>query len=455
MSFSVKNVQEENVQEENVQEQRNDDDVVAQQTLKVGVYWAARKMAVPALENLSSVGVGSFVESPSIDGSASANHHFILVTGDKTKLENMGFTVETEGEISFATVGGFVPSEGEQKLVAVFNQETDIEAVKEYINPTKPQGEHELQVHSMDKPSAMKDTGEFQSKVFEISKNYEGNQSNAPDYSAFNGPNCSTWANSTFKVLGVPNDERVEKGEFVGIDVAEEEVIKDLSLYDSKAKNTQETSTNEGAEAEKGREQSYGKGNAQEEETQDSPVNKLADEETEADIYIGQSHEKEGAQEEETQEFSVNKLANQETEAEQGLTTANNNLDGGETPLELYGQKPLAPEQFSAYVEGKVADYHSISVAVDESSSPAIIKAQLPSGEFKETMIEPPEGGWTADSTQNSVLAAGLLVQTLSGDSQYETYLAKYAELNQELTPQQNLPEQQQTQIGLVQKGAI
>ncbi|MFG6100940.1 hypothetical protein U2F10_01725 [Leptothoe sp. EHU-05/26/07-4] len=115
--------------------------------------------------------------------------------------------------------------------------------------------------------------------------------------------------------------------------------------------------------------------------------------------------------------------------------------------LEPYAEEPLTLEQFSDYVKQKVAEYPSLRVDVEGPDLPALITAQLPSGEIKEATLSAPEDGWSQEPSQDNQVAADLLVKELSGAGHYESYLEKYNEQKIESDLNQNDSIEQQQSL--------
>jgi len=63
---------------------------------------------------------------------------------------------------------------------------------------------------------------EFIKKLQDGVKTYEHNTKWSPLPYGNTGPNCATWVNSLLDYAGVPEKERIEKGEFWGVDWGEE-----------------------------------------------------------------------------------------------------------------------------------------------------------------------------------------------------------------------------------------
>ncbi|AFY67273.1 hypothetical protein [Geitlerinema sp. PCC 7407] len=175
--------------------------------LDEGVYWCARDL----------------------DGSPIGNHHFILlVCPDATVLFSGKPPVQEdtpEGMVYFYTVGAFKGSPGIPDLLkAIVNQDTDVKAVREYVDP----GEHtsplkpdlDLEPHKVNPPSGS--LSSFRKLVIQLTTNFESKGNIR--YSLID-ENCAAWINTLFKIAGVSEADREKAGEFFGIDWGEEDLI--------------------------------------------------------------------------------------------------------------------------------------------------------------------------------------------------------------------------------------
>ena len=175
--------------------------------LDEGVYWCARDL----------------------DGSPIGNHHFILIIALDT---TGGFDEESvltedasDGTTYFYTVGGFKGADGIPDLLKmIVNDESDVKAVREYLDPEEHTSlltpDYDLEAHLVTPPSGSVEN--LIEKVIQLATNFKSKgdiQYNLID------ENCSAWINTLFKVAGISEAERLELGEFFGIDFGEEDLI--------------------------------------------------------------------------------------------------------------------------------------------------------------------------------------------------------------------------------------
>ncbi len=174
-----------------------------------GVYWCARDLA-----GLAFVG----------------NHHFILLVTSRSNFTEIAFKPEKEKGIHFCTLGGF--KEDNDRLHFRLNDEHDVKATREYINPDEHTSillpDLDLEPHKVTPPQGS--TLEFIKTVAQLAQNYQTNtKQSAPQYQLIDD-NCSAWINTLFAITGVSEGARETYGEFFGIDWGEEDLI-DKALF--------------------------------------------------------------------------------------------------------------------------------------------------------------------------------------------------------------------------------
>jgi hypothetical protein len=181
-----------------------------------GVYWCAR--------DLESSPVG--------------NHHFVTIVFENTTdtasfaQKFPAFAVRSElnekGRRIYYTCFG-VSTDSNNRIVIKNNTASDIQAMKEIINPGKYtfwyKPDFDLEGHRI--PESYPDYRDFAEKVIQLAINF--NRSESSDYSLLSN-NCATWVNTLLKVAGVPSGVRKSLGDFYGVDVAENKLL-DESLF--------------------------------------------------------------------------------------------------------------------------------------------------------------------------------------------------------------------------------
>lgn len=175
--------------------------------LNGGVYWCARDL----------------------EKSPIGNHHFILLvfpdaterfSGEPSKQEDT-----PDGTTYFYTIGAFKGADGFPDLLKmIVNQETDVKAVREYVDPdehTSPlTPDYDLEPHQVTSPLGSSEN--FIMTVVQLATNYK--TKGDIQYSAID-ENCAAWVNTLFKVAGLSDTAREELGEFLGVDWGEEDLI--------------------------------------------------------------------------------------------------------------------------------------------------------------------------------------------------------------------------------------
>lgn len=178
--------------------------------LDKGVYWCARDL----------------------DGIPIGNHHFILIVAPNTTGGFDGESVLTEdapeGTTYFYTVGGFkklgIIIDPTEVIKMVVNEKSDVKAVREYLDPEEHTNaltpDYDLEAHLVTPPSSSVET--FIKQVVQLATNFKAK--GEIEYNLID-ENCSAWINTLFKVAGISEAERLELGEFFGIDFGEEDLI--------------------------------------------------------------------------------------------------------------------------------------------------------------------------------------------------------------------------------------
>ena len=165
------------------------------------VYWCARDLA----------------------GIPWGNHQFILIEFS-SGFDVPPFSIQEEKGISFVTLAGYNVGDN---LEFKDNAPSDVQAVKEVINPRKKGffSDFDLEKNKVRVPSPQKSDQYFveslakQALIFKVKT-----QKRKIKYSLVD-ENCSAWVNTMFKVAGVSLVDRQKYGEFSGIDWGEEDLI--------------------------------------------------------------------------------------------------------------------------------------------------------------------------------------------------------------------------------------
>lgn len=170
------------------------------------VYWCARDLA----------------------GSPVGNHHLLLVLlGAGESIPP--FDAQTENGQRFVTLAGF-KKDGRLQFGA--NDENDVQAVREYLNPAKHlrwwYPDFDLEAHEITPPSGT--ALAFAQRLARLAENYRRNEATRNQPYDLNDENCAAWVNTILKVAGVSSATRIRLGEFNGVDWGEEDPI-DETLF--------------------------------------------------------------------------------------------------------------------------------------------------------------------------------------------------------------------------------
>ncbi len=155
------------------------------------VYWASRDLA----------------------SSPIGNHHYLVIIPDNPS-DFSNLQTYNGGKKGY-TIGGFNEN---GYLNYKKNNSTDTEAINEYYGG--PDKGWDPEFHEVKPPAGMSDT-EFINKI----------QSTADRYSQgsivfkLTEQNCAAWVNTLLKLVGVLEKERIEAGEFFGVDWGEEDLL--------------------------------------------------------------------------------------------------------------------------------------------------------------------------------------------------------------------------------------
>ena len=182
------------------------------------VYWSARDLA----------------------SSPIGNHHFLLIVFENRaaaelmkKTHELHFKSEAVGSKTtyYMTLGGFADG---KKLVFEANEESDVKAVREWIDPEEHTAWYlpDLDLESHEINPLIIDSSDTKgahliNKIVRAAKSYKNK---SPVKYNLLDENCACWVNTLLKALGYPQSYRHEKGEFFGVDWGEEDEI-DSSLF--------------------------------------------------------------------------------------------------------------------------------------------------------------------------------------------------------------------------------
>lgn len=150
----------------------------------------------------------------------SGNHHFLVIRLDEGE-SLPPFESESESGTDFITLAGF-NKDGDLKFGD--NNQADVTAVKEYLNPGKYKDnwtDYDLEYKLITPPKGMSD-GKFAGVVAMLAARYNDNQKRRSVKYALDGENCAAWVNTLLDVAGVSDAEREALGEFSGVDWGEE-----------------------------------------------------------------------------------------------------------------------------------------------------------------------------------------------------------------------------------------
>ncbi len=182
---------------------------VASQTVeKASLFWSARDLQDYAL----------------------GNHHFILIVfHDSGLARRLGVTVLQEDNLHFLTLGVY-ENEAMGTLELRRNYWTDVQAVREGHAPERHvhwyARDFDLESHRIKIPSG-KTEEQMIRRLLGLADIFERNAlSQKPKYTPEDN-NCSAWVNKMLQLAGISEAERLELGEFDGIDWGEEDLLED------------------------------------------------------------------------------------------------------------------------------------------------------------------------------------------------------------------------------------
>lgn len=170
------------------------------------LYWAARDLYDHAL----------------------GNHHFIAVfLDDPAPARQLGIETIRGGNGQFFTLGTY-ENEATHTLELRRNYWTDIKAIKESLEPELHlqwySSDFDVELHPIPIPSDQSPELMLR-RLVELSDRFEQNaRIQKPKYTP-EQQNCSAWVNTMLYLSGVPEQTRLELGEFSGIDWGEEEIL--------------------------------------------------------------------------------------------------------------------------------------------------------------------------------------------------------------------------------------
>lgn len=185
-----------------------------------GIYWCSR--------DLGGDGFWSQINPLKAFG----NHHYILIVDTESQLKSLGLPEDPKSKsrdkddekytVWFYTMGGFKVGDN---LVYTLNDENDIKATNEYIDPAGFWGHFDPDFDFQKSDRVSTDIN-FARRLVRLANNYKSN----PEKYDLNDENCAAWVNSILMVAGIPRDKRLKYGEFWGIDWGEEDKL-DLNRF--------------------------------------------------------------------------------------------------------------------------------------------------------------------------------------------------------------------------------
>jgi len=190
-----------------------------------GVYWSARDM----------------------DSSPIGNHHFItFIYSSKSQADSFAATygigyksyANQKGlTVYYTTIGGFTDNgKMSGNIVLTFNEGSDVQAVKEQVNPKKYiywyKPDYDYEAHRVPyniTSQGYTSTENFMKAVTVAAQNFNRHHAAGTRvaYSLID-ENCACMVNSVFRALGVSSADRETLGEFTGVDWGEEDYISSL-----------------------------------------------------------------------------------------------------------------------------------------------------------------------------------------------------------------------------------
>jgi hypothetical protein len=205
------------------------------------------------MENAASLSdiAGVYWSARDLDPSPIGNHHFITIIWQSKEqadafLERYGVGYSTFANqvglpVHYTTMGVQTDDgSGSGSIVIEFNYSSDVQAVKEEVNPDQYihwyAPDYDLEAHLMPfglSSSGFGRLGEFMQAVLVGAQNFNRHHEAGTrlPYSLFQ-QNCACIANSQFNALGFSAADRERLGEFSGVDIGEENLV-DAGYFDT------------------------------------------------------------------------------------------------------------------------------------------------------------------------------------------------------------------------------
>lgn len=198
------------------------------------------------MENAASLSeiAGVYWSARDLDPSPIGNHHFITIVWQSKEQadafrERYGVGYSSFGNqvglpVHFTTMGVQTDDgSGSGSIVIEFNYASDVQAVKEEVNPEEYihwyAPDYDLEAHLM--PFGLSSAGfgrlgEFMKATMASARNFNRHYEAGTTlpYSLLE-QNCACIANSQFNALGFSASDRERLGEFSGIDIGEENLV--------------------------------------------------------------------------------------------------------------------------------------------------------------------------------------------------------------------------------------
>lgn len=171
----------------------------------VHVYWAARDL----------------------DGPPVGNHHFVLITFDESVAFPPIPTQMEKGQ-RFITLAAVKSADGKGNLVFAANQRADVTSVREFINPDEHvswyKADFDMEQHEV---TPVGNALTFAQRLVQLAQVFDRNSKTSPIPYSLRDENCAAFVNTLLKLAGVPATQRLDLGEFSGVDWGEEDTVPD------------------------------------------------------------------------------------------------------------------------------------------------------------------------------------------------------------------------------------
>jgi len=155
------------------------------------------------------------------------NHHFMVISFSGSAAPSWPELVTLGSGDKAIVVGGF-KSEVTGKLTTDYgdyaNGDADLEATNDWLEGGLALLDWGPIMHEVSPPSGH-DFDSFSTTLYELTQAYDNTIDFALGLVGTYAQNCATYVNTMMAKAGVPEDVRIEKGEFLGVDWGEENIL--------------------------------------------------------------------------------------------------------------------------------------------------------------------------------------------------------------------------------------